>query len=337
MKTITVAIAFITLSFFSQLSAQNLVHFSATKNYTVEAKELISNHENVMAEMQELAVHITWATNAEIDNEYFTLFRSTDGEHFTELATIHGIDGNENNGIHNYEFFDENYDIIVFDDFTRTVQSAAAPVVYYQLYHNVAGNKTAQFLQQTSFSNIFLPVELHSFAATAVADNATHITWETGSENNNNYFSLQRSFNGVTFEEIATIAGAGTSSTANQYDYFDYTIGNSSIVYYQLVQVDYSGHKTSSNVISVQNETAAQEFAITKLHNNNGSVSMELQFPTDQQNTVKIYSLSNKLEHTQSFANTFGETMNVSNLTKGVYVVECVSAGIKYTQTIRVN
>ncbi|MDR1761301.1 MAG: T9SS type A sorting domain-containing protein, partial [Bacteroidales bacterium] len=176
-----------------------------------------------------------------------------------------------------------------------------------------------EFIQD--FSN-WLPIELTHFEA-AMSSNATvHLTWETSSETNNEYFSLYQSYNGNDFTEIATINGAGTSSEIHTYEYYDNNTMPSSIIYYKLVQTDYNGAKTQSKIISVNTGSAADYFEIKKLYNTNTNVYMELLFPNDNETTIRIYSLDNRLIHTQSFSGVFFGTLYLPGLTKGVYIIE---------------
>jgi len=111
-------------------------------------------------------------------------------------------------------------------------------------------------------------------------------------------------------------------------------------VYYRLLQTNYNGATTQSNVISAYNtHSAGQEaelFEITKLLNNNGLVSMELQFSTDQPHTITMYSNTAAIVHTQTITGTLSETIHIQNLAKGVYVVECVSNGRKQIRKIQI-
>lgn len=94
-----------------------------------------------------------------------------------------------------------------------------------------------------------LPVTLVEFAGRV--DNQTNILhWITSSELNNDYFELQRSRDGKTYETIAEIRGNGTSGTSHFYSYRDkspYTGRN----YYRLKQVDFNGEFTISDQIVV--------------------------------------------------------------------------------------
>lgn len=94
-----------------------------------------------------------------------------------------------------------------------------------------------------------LPVEMTIFDAKPIRDKV-EIRWETESELNSDYFTIERSQNGEKFHKIATVEGAGTTNDNQIYSYFDENplIG---ISYYRLVQTDFNGHKTTSNSISV--------------------------------------------------------------------------------------
>ena len=66
--------------------------------------------------------------------------------------------------------------------------------------------------------NWTLPVELLNFNAVKQGENA-YITWETSQEQNNHHFDIEFSKNGIDFEKIGQVAGAGNSSTNKKYNY----------------------------------------------------------------------------------------------------------------------
>ncbi len=101
-------------------------------------------------------------------------------------------------------------------------------------------------------TNTPLPVELISFTVENNG-NENSIHWTTGSEINNDYFIIQKSTDGIYFEDFQTIEGKGNSTVESQYSFED--IGQYGIVYYRLVQVDFDGTTIESKVEVVQNET----------------------------------------------------------------------------------
>lgn len=95
----------------------------------------------------------------------------------------------------------------------------------------------------------FLPIELTYFEVLQNG-NDLFFEWETATETNNDFFTIEQSIDGVSFYEVARIAGAGTSSVSNLYDYTLSTSLNG-LVYFRLKQTDYNGDYSYSNVIPV--------------------------------------------------------------------------------------
>jgi hypothetical protein len=94
-----------------------------------------------------------------------------------------------------------------------------------------------------------LPVDLLNFQARA--DNgAVELNWTTVTEDENDYFSIERSSNGKTFEEIGRIKGAGTSRQVKTYMFRDVS-PLEGISYYRLRQTDFDGSPVSFPPVSV--------------------------------------------------------------------------------------
>jgi len=93
-----------------------------------------------------------------------------------------------------------------------------------------------------------LPVTLTNFDATCTG-NETVISWSTASEINNDYFIVQKSYDAVTFFDIATVQGAGNSNTSNFYSIKDAQPSNG-VAYYRLKQVDFDGTIAYHKVVS---------------------------------------------------------------------------------------
>lgn len=93
-----------------------------------------------------------------------------------------------------------------------------------------------------------LPVELLSLSCNALTD-GIEINWRCASELNNSHFILERTSDGVNFEYISRIEGAGSTSQPTSYKYVDLT-APSGTSYYRLVQVDYNGTETKYGPIA---------------------------------------------------------------------------------------
>lgn len=89
------------------------------------------------------------------------------------------------------------------------------------------------------FNNGALPIKLISFEVNQI-DGEIVISWQTALEINNDYFEIQRSANGHSFETIATLSGAGNSTQPLNYSITD-PDPLQGLAYYRLKQTDYDG------------------------------------------------------------------------------------------------
>jgi hypothetical protein len=118
---------------------------------------------------------------------------------------------------------------------------------------NTAENKITlagitSFSEWTASSEVPLPICLTYFRATRIVSGIL-LEWETASETNNDYFSIERSFDGFEWEAIHRQNGAGNSSYSNYYSYTD--LNNKNIIrYYRLKQTDFDGSYEYSAIIA---------------------------------------------------------------------------------------
>jgi hypothetical protein len=96
---------------------------------------------------------------------------------------------------------------------------------------------TSPFTLSSSTTNNPLPIELINFTASC-KNNKTEINWSTITETNNDYFTLEKSFDGSNYFEIALIDGAGNSTQINNYSYSDEALN--ATAYYRLKQTDFN-------------------------------------------------------------------------------------------------
>lgn len=95
-----------------------------------------------------------------------------------------------------------------------------------------------------------LPVVLFLFKAERTFANHVRLEWQTGSEINNHYFVVERSFNGLKFDSLASVFGAGNSTKTTHYQYLDEN-NKEPMSYYRLKQVDFDGKYEHSKILSV--------------------------------------------------------------------------------------
>ncbi len=95
-----------------------------------------------------------------------------------------------------------------------------------------------------------LPVELIHFSGKE-NNGQVELNWSTATEDNNDYFTIERSTDGVNFEWLAREEGTGTTASTQHYRMVDLTPANR-INYYRLTQFDLDGTRNVyNNLVSV--------------------------------------------------------------------------------------
>ena len=87
-----------------------------------------------------------------------------------------------------------------------------------------------------------LPISLSSFTATLNKDKVL-LDWATSQEQNNKYFTIEKSTDGINFNLLSKVNGAGTSANTNTYRLIDYS-PLEGVNYYRLSQTNYDGNIT---------------------------------------------------------------------------------------------
>lgn len=105
-----------------------------------------------------------------------------------------------------------------------------------------------------------LPVELLYFYGEKTGANV-QLYWQTASEINNAYFDVEWSVDGNDFQKIGQIAGAGTTSETQFYDFL-HTRPSSGNNYYRLKQVNFDGKFEYSNLVVIEFQTTKSDFQI---------------------------------------------------------------------------
>lgn len=191
---------------------------------------------------------------------------------------------------------------------------------------SVSGNETAAFENAevcrdafyggTPFGDELLPIELTMLHATC-SNGTIHIAWQTASEQNNDFFTIYRSFDGMVFTAIATVSGAGNSNSLLNYMYDDNTLAQG-IVYYKLAQTDYDGKTVYSKILAV---STCGNPAIYSFKEGEITISFE---KSDIPNHILITSIDGKILFSKVYTNTDSATI-YTPFANGIYVISTLT------------
>jgi uncharacterized protein YqgV (UPF0045/DUF77 family) len=117
-------------------------------------------------------------------------------------------------------------------------------------HHMAIDNIQVSFDMTGGTCAVFLPVELMYFNA-AYNGAGVDLGWATASEKNNSHFTVERSRNGIDFEEVLNVKGASQATQKISYHEKDNEPLNG-ISYYRLRQTDRDGTVTYSSIEAVE-------------------------------------------------------------------------------------
>lgn len=192
-------------------------------------------------------------------------------------------------------------------------------------------------------ATVLLPIELLSFNAFANQDAyATDIHWQTAREQDSESFVLQRSLDGVAFENIATIPAAVYSEEIENYTFLDQELPivngqKGGLFYYRLQQVD-----LYNNVL--YSEVRAVNFPVETLLGFNIYPN-----PTKSRLNLDFLAPNSENSFTLSIINTLGQVVrekiispnqglnqlviDVDELSRGTYIIQLSSTQKSYRRS----
>jgi hypothetical protein len=145
-----------------------------------------------------------------------------------------------------------------------------------------------------SLNCALLPIELISFSGTNRED-YNSIEWITSAETNLDFFTLERSVDGVNWDAIHTTSGKNSKNQNTFYQFADYSFTGNVINYYRLKQTDRSGKSEYSNIISIE-AAQAPKTRVESLHPNpsSGELYIDLFTGNKAEALVQIIDINGK-------------------------------------------
>jgi hypothetical protein len=166
------------------------------------------------------------------------------------------------------------------------------------------------------------------------AENHAIISWSTASEEGNQFFDLQRSLDGKTFESIGNVDSKG--SLGGNYSFTDQ---NASILgttlYYRIKQVDFNGASSYSVVVAVNfNQNGV---VIGSVYPNPVQDVLNVSISTSKSEiaTLSILDVTGKLVQKETKSLGKGSStlqISTSSLPQGIYFLNVISNGILSTE-----
>lgn len=165
-----------------------------------------------------------------------------------------------------------------------------------------------------------LPVEFTSFEGT-LKNNTVELKWVVASELNNDYYEVQRSRGGSSFETIGRVLGAGTSSNTLYYNYTDETPLNGNN-YYRLKQVDFDESFQYSKIVVANFNTTTRVSVYPTVARTETIIRIDASMTSSAQ--FSVLDIHGKPLKTFTRPVNIGYnkvSLNIDDLTAGVYFI----------------
>jgi hypothetical protein len=196
------------------------------------------------------------------------------------------------------------------------------------------------YLKGFSYPNqVTLPVELISFSATlSEAKKAVDLKWTTATEKNVSHFTIEKSLDGQNYSDAGLVFAYGNTSDRVDYSFTDKNINaaGKGVIYYRLRSVDIDGKSQLSPVRLIR--LGKEESIAVVTYPNPVSNELRITVPSAWQGKKVSYEvLANNGRitiRTESGSSSQTETLNVSSLSPGFYVVRVSCNGETATQKI---
>ncbi len=181
-----------------------------------------------------------------------------------------------------------------------------------------------------------LPISLVNFDATAKNNNYIQLTWQTASEINNDYFTIEKSKDGLNWVFVNEQPGAGNNNTLLNYTAIDNN-PYQGVSYYRLKQTDFNEDYSYSairavsiatnNTISIYPNPTSDNF-ILSINGNNEEITMEIYNSIGLQVMIKRFTTKDT---------PLNKKITTNQLPNGVYYVSIKTGKIIETQKLIIS
>ena len=173
-----------------------------------------------------------------------------------------------------------------------------------------------------------LAITLSSFSGN-VANDLVNLNWITNNANNASTI-IERSFDGVSFSTIGSVAGKGGIGSSN-YSYTD-KVSVATKVYYRLKLISKDGSYNYSQTITLVTSSTSLKTLTADVYPNpvhNTDISVSLYLIKEDALTIRVFDINGKLVYTQKTQGQKGfSTLSIpafKTLSAGTYTVNIIS------------
>lgn len=185
--------------------------------------------------------------------------------------------------------------------------------------------------------NGVLPIILSRFSL-EVKMGKVLVSWQTSSELNNDFFTVEKSKNGVEYYTVRTVEGAGNSDSVLDYSYLD-NLPYEGQSYYRLKQTDFDGNFEIFSPASIFINPSHRPVMSVMPNPKREGESFEIRtgFRNEEEVRLTIFNSNGHMVENQLFTKP-GVSMQVTKeLIPGLYLITIHSRGVKKSTKLLVQ
>ena len=179
---------------------------------------------------------------------------------------------------------------------------------------------------------IALPIELLYFRPQQ-EEGLVKLKWATASEHNNDFFTIERSLDGIEFEIVSRLPGAGNSASQTNYTAVDRN-PHLGVSYYRLKQTDYDGkfERTEWHSVVVRAEIDGLTIYPNPIEN---KIHILCESSLAKKEDLEIVDVTGKVIFSKTLEMRYGDNMieiDTPEIIPGIYIVKFGNAQSKITK-----
>ena len=173
-----------------------------------------------------------------------------------------------------------------------------------------------------------LPVELTKYSGAARRDGIL-LEWETATERNNDFFSLERSRDATTFQPLAKIPGSGQALQPTRYQFLD-AEPFPGLNYYRLRQTDFDGSAELLGMVAVAFGSTTNELEVFPNPVSGTTLQIHLRNPdvSDAPFELTLTDLPGRVIRRDIVSNP-AHTLEIHDIPPGTYLLQACNTDLR--------
>ena len=176
-----------------------------------------------------------------------------------------------------------------------------------------------------------LAVKMTNFSVSKESSNTALLRWTTATESANDKYVVEYSLDGINYQELGSVKGAGTTNNTSNYQFTAaLPSGQPSVVYYRLLVVGIDGNVTTSpiNTLHLDNLAVIEGVKVAPNPFIN-SVQVTINSAKTENSTIRIINLAGQELVRRSVTLNAGsnviELKDLNGLSAGLHTIEIIT------------